>query len=948
MHNFRIEFSHPWLLLLLIPAVVLTLLPYFRLAKRYRRTRNRITSIVLHLIVMVFAIGALSGIQFSYQITNEENEIIYLVDVSDSEESAAQTRDEFVEVVLQDSQYDGYKVGVVTFGFDQVYAAPLTYQVDTVYEQYLSAELPETGATDIAAALTYAKNLFGNPQTAKIVFVTDGKETDEEALSVVRSIVASGIKLDVAYIPTEEKGYDAQIVGVEFPEYHMTVDEEYTVAVKIQSKEEATATIKMQDNSEETASKSVDLIAGTQTVLLPFTFTEDGLHETVFSLTTNKSETTDKNNEYCSYYYMEVFNKILILESVDGSSTLFVNLLQSLDTYNIDVKNITATDLPKSVKELCAYDQIVLNNISNNDLVEQCSVVAFDEMLNEYVYGYGGGLFTLGGSQETTGDNGETVQTAHAYNREDMYGSLYQQMLPVQAVNYTPPVGVVFCLDTSGSMAQTDDASGLVKVDAAKDGITACLSSLTERDYIGILTFDDYVNTILEMTPRIQESKIKKAIASITNAAASTVLSDAIDKAGQMLRALENVDKRHIVVISDGLTGDTQTVVDIATDLHKNSGITVSVVGISMKSTEDSGYKLASSITEAANGRVIMASGDELTAKMREELNTTALKEVNYETFNVRVNDIMSPLVQGLTRVEGEDGTVDVDTLTLTLDGFYGVKVRPTADLILTGEYNVPLYAQWKYGEGMVGSFMCDLSGVWSASFMSDVNGKTFLKKVVDNLMPIKNIRPTEITAEMKEENYINQLSLLFESLKEGEKVTGQIIDVATGQVVGNLNEKTEDVSLSEVPCYVNLPLSAENGYSRCNFVIRESGLYKIELTKYDADGGVTSTLSFYKNFTYSKEYDSFLFADEESLNGLTLVKELTARSGGSVIEDLENPWEVFEGFITDLDKVYDPRILFMILAIVLFLLDIVVRKFKFKWPHELIREYQEKKNEKK
>ena len=34
-----------------------------------------------------------------------------------------------------------------------------------------------------------------------------------------------------------------------------------------------------------------------------------------------------------------------------------------------------------------------------------------------------------------------------------------------------------------------------------------------------------------------------------------------------------------------------------------------------------------------------------------------------------------------------------------------------------------------------------------------------------------------------------------------------------------------------------------------------------------------------------------------------------------------------------------------MILAIVFFLADIAVRKFKFKWPHELIREYKEKKN---
>ena len=36
-----------------------------------------------------------------------------------------------------------------------------------------------------------------------------------------------------------------------------------------------------------------------------------------------------------------------------------------------------------------------------------------------------------------------------------------------------------------------------------------------------------------------------------------------------------------------------------------------------------------------------------------------------------------------------------------------------------------------------------------------------------------------------------------------------------------------------------------------------------------------------------------------------------------------------------------------MIVALVLFLADIAVRKFKFKWPHELIRAHREKKKKK-
>jgi hypothetical protein len=71
------------------------------------------------------------------------------------------------------------------------------------------------------------------------------------------------------------------------------------------------------------------------------------------------------------------------------------------------------------------------------------------------------------------------------------------------------------------------------------------------------------------------------------------------------------------------------------------------------------------------------------------------------------------------------------------------------------------------------------------------------------------------------------------------------------------------------------------------------------------------------------------------------------ATSGNGDASSLESAdvMEAFEGFVAGIAKSYDPRFLMIILALILFLLDIAVRKFKFKWPHELVREYKEKKN---
>ncbi len=61
MSNIRLDFNHPWLLLLILPVVILALIPHLKLNKHRRRTRNRITSLVLHIIVLVLSVLLLAG-----------------------------------------------------------------------------------------------------------------------------------------------------------------------------------------------------------------------------------------------------------------------------------------------------------------------------------------------------------------------------------------------------------------------------------------------------------------------------------------------------------------------------------------------------------------------------------------------------------------------------------------------------------------------------------------------------------------------------------------------------------------------------------------------------------------------------------------------------------------------------------------------------------------------
>ncbi len=298
---------------------------------------------------------------------------------------------------------------------------------------------------------------------------------------------------------------------------------------------------------------------------------------------------------------------------------------------------------------------------------------------------------------------------------------------------------------------------------------------------------------------------------------------------------------------------------------------------------------------------------DRVPTEMRQDLEVPEIKAVNYETFR--------PTISSINSVVHNIAERDLPTL----DGFYGSRAKNGAEVVLTGGY-VPIYAQWKFGAGMVGSFMCDLSGTWSADFVSSATGEMLLDNIVTALFPVANIRPNDITLSLKEENYYNHLSI-FTDVGEGETVTVTVSGTAA----------------DGTPVAQTLNPAEEDGFSRLRFVVKTPGVYEILAEKRDAEGNLLARAKTYKSFSYSKEYDVFTDAD-----GAELMKKLSESGEGAV---LSTPDEVLRNVVKYLHRVIDPRIVFLILALCAFLADIAVRKFKFKWIHEIVRDRKRKKS---
>lgn len=956
MSNCYIGFyNSPWWLLLLIPSFALALIPYFRLSKKYRKTRNRITSIVLHCIIMTLAISVMAGLFVHYEVPNSKNEIILLVDVSDTEEQAKDTRDDCVATILDYVANNNFKVGVVTFGLDQKYVVPLTDKVEDVFSEYEGASLPDVSATDIASALSYTKTLFNFPETSKIILITDGKETDQKATDVIRAIEAQGTRVDTVFVPSTYTDADIQVVNLKLPDYHVKVNEECQLNVVVYSNNVySSATIELFDNGEKAldASMTVNNVQkGEQTYTLTHKFTTGELHELSVRIVPSGSDLLQENSEYLTHYYLEVFNKILVLESTAGQSTELEKMLNDLQEYDITVLNVYEDKLPATVDELRAYDQVILNNISNADLTDvlENTNLPVDPTTGEsvmvdnlysYVNKFGGGMFTIGGSNPDG--------TAHAYNKSDLQHTTLQQMLPVQATDYVPPIGLMVIIDRSGSM-------GGEKLELARTGAASCLNALAQfgdNNYFGLMTLDSdgYEAVILDPTPVTRRDEIEQAINSVDTAQGGTVFPGAIKTAAQRLSMLNAVDKRHIIIVTDGFISEDQIdpICEMVAGYHKSINLTISIVVIADSSGSGTGAANMQKVVDAGKnedgtggGKLYTDPPDRIVQNMREDLFSETILEINEKQFNPTIKKLMSPIFIGIERGEGSENT----KMTTKLGGFYGVKRRESAELLLVGDYDVPIYAQWKFGAGTVGSFMCDLQkSSWSAEFMSDDNGIRLIKNIVDNLMPTEDISVKPITFTLKEENVTNKLSV-FASLKNGERITGEIVNVQTEESV-SMGSVSGNPSDSDV--FVTTALSSDNNYTRCYFGIKTPGVYRIVARIVDADGKVVegTETEIYKSFAYSSEYDLTVENDIDVLR--SKLDKLAASGGGKLIENNEDPIEIFDNFTVSLERVFDPKYLFLILAIILFLTDIAVRKFKFKWPHEIIREYLAKKREKK
>ena len=136
-------------------------------------------------------------------------------------------------------------------------------------------------------------------------------------------------------------------------------------------------------------------------------------------------------------------------------------------------------------------------------------------------------------------------------------------------------IAVVIVIDTSASMAGD-------RLEAAIKGAKAYVNAMNDWDFCGVLALSFAIREELEVLPVYQRELIVEMIEEIavSEPYGPIIFTSSIILAGRALSDIVNVERKHVVMITDSNSGDTYDVYLPYIEDNVKNNITMSVVSI--------------------------------------------------------------------------------------------------------------------------------------------------------------------------------------------------------------------------------------------------------------------------------------------------------------------------------------------------------------------------------
>ncbi|MFV9504076.1 MAG: VWA domain-containing protein [Oscillochloridaceae bacterium umkhey_bin13] len=729
----RLSFIYPellWFLPLVGVILGLSLLMPRRLAPwRFWASLGVRTFIALALIL------AIAGVQLVLPVNNLTT--VFLLDGSDSVPPAARAQAEaFIQDALREMP-NGDQAAIVVFGGNAlVERAPSN---DQRLGRISSA--PLASRTNLAEAIQLGLALFPAETQKRLVLLSDGGENAGRAVEAARLATARGVPITIVDLDLANSEAEALVARLAAPSA-VRAGQAATIVATLESTVAQAATVRLLGDGGVLSETQVNLGPGSNEVA--FTVEVEGAGFQRFRVQIQPTQDGRiQNNEAAALIQVQGPPRVLLVAEERNEA---LPLFAALQATNMVPEILGPGGMPRDLAGLSVYDAVILINTPARSLP-----VGAMASLPIYVRDLGKGLLMVGGD-DSFGVGG--------YGRTPIEEAMPVYM-DVRDREERPDLAMVFVIDKSGSMdaCHCNDpgggpmqASGVRKLDIAKDAVAQASALLGAQDTIGVVSFD---SRALQTMPAVTGASIEQVVDALAGLEprGSTNVRAGLQEAETLL---QDVDARikHVVLLTDGWgAGGDQT--DIA-ERMRSQGVTLSVVAAGSGSAD-----YLDRLAAAGGGRYypVQDMADVPQIFIQETITTVGNYIVERPFMPVQIGE--SPVLAGVGGLP-------------TLYGFNGSTLKGSARMLLATDDDQALLAYWQYGLGRSAAWLSDTEGRWGADLVRWANFPRFAGQLVGAVLPVRGGQ--EISADVAVAGGETTIRLNTGSVQDPLEVTATLI----------------------------------------------------------------------------------------------------------------------------------------------------------------------------
>ncbi len=865
-----ISFDNPYLLFLGIPLLAAVIIPFCFAVRKENRSVNNIVSLVLHTLIVVLVTLVVSGM--TYRNTTTETNVYVLADVSYSSHGNLEVIDGYIDEVRK-SLPENSQMSVIAFGRNVEVVSQMGEDVKSVK----SAENVDTSATDISNALRYAGNLFDDDVIKRIVVITDGEQTsgNSRLASVVNSLKDDGVYIDAVFVNNNlpDGVNEIQVTSVEHTSASfLDKDESAEIVVSCNNADPTNVYIDT-DRDGVVTSRTETLYKGQNYIAVPLDTSTVGTFRYKVSVrAVNADADSSQYNNSC-VFEQTVTDSVDVL-FIGGSAS---DVVAGRKIYgDKDVVYVTdPKDVPYTVEALCAYDEIVLSNFDVRTLTASEQFVS---SLDTVVSTFGKTLMTYGNTfvQESSEEKNTALETLGG-------------MMPVKVGNPDQDSRLVaIVLDISSS---TNFAG---RLEVARAAAATLVNNLNSNDTVMIVGYSGDLKILYPASYLTKKSVAIDAINSY-EPRNGTLLAPAMEYAYREIMS-RGFHHREVIIVSDGLNSDSHaTCLSLAQNMSKDN-IVISALGIYPGGAANDEFLRSLVENVNANGKGYYkpiakpSDVDYIFADLGEQLNEVRIEGGSYE---ITVRRAWEQVVSNVTALPDIGGF------------WYNSKKTDAVAVVMTAKwyrdritsFDVPIYAYWQFGNGKAVSFMSDISvaSSWTSGWTGE-SEKAFFGNVKSATLPDEEVKTP----------------FVFETESIGNST--RLYVTASQRSFANVTARVEAPNGS----VVSKPLTFDSKRYVADFTTEAVGVYKIHLDYEYASQSYTADGTF--SIPYYAEYDSFTRFAVASLYKIVGDNGEISFDGRLAMDNSNSEIRMYSLSFT---------VPFMIVAVLLFVADVVIRKMK-------------------